>query len=643
MTNTWSNGVLENWSSGRIHHSIIPLLQRCQPGHRFGVVWLILLCLILVHSQSVQAQTRLKLSTIKAGTENVQLVPNGDFQFQGPFTNGNRPFPDGWLRVGDMPASLQISAAAMDYDGSIAKVEFYAGAIKLGEDTTSTYSVIWSNLVSGSSALRAVGTDNQGATTLSAIVSVSLTVPPERVALSLVNRGTNLWLSWTNSATLLAAQSASTLTPPISWKLLTNSVVSISNVNTITLSNSGAQKCFRLAERVDPTTLNRKLLMGYQGWFTCPGDGSPPNRWVHWFRNQTATATNATVDFWPDISELDADELFATSMTLSNGTPARVYSAYKQKTVARHFRWMKDHNLDGVFLQRFSSELSDPAFFALRNQVTANVRFGAETYGRAFAIMYDISGQPASTLVDTLKNDWAYLANSLQITNSPRYLRHKGKPVLAIWGFGFTDRPGTPQDATNLINYFKAAGLTVMGGVPTYWRTLTADSQTNAAWAAVYRSFDIISPWSVGRYGDIAGADNFKQNLMVPDLGLANSIGADYMPVIFPGFSWHNLFSSFPPNQIPRHGGTFYWRQAYNAQAAGCSMIFGAMFDEVDEGTAMFKMAPTPAQLPAQGTFVPLNIDGYNLPTDWYLRLADKAGKMLRGEIPLQVQMPITP
>ena len=72
-------------------------------------------------------------------------------------------------------------------------------------------------------------------------------------------------------------------------------------------------------------------------------------------------------------------------------------------------------------------------------------------------------------------------------------------------------------------------------------------------------------------------------------------------------------------------------------------MIYGAMFDEVDEGTAMYKLAPTAAQLPAQGTFVPLNIDGYNLGSDWYLRLADQAGKMLRGEIPLQSQIPITP
>ena len=95
-------------------------------------------------------------------------------------------------------------------------------------------------------------------------------------------------------------------------------------------------------------------------------------------------------------------------------------------------------------------------------------------------------------------------------------------------------------------------------------------------------------------------------------------------------------------NQIPRNGGDFYWHQAWNAVRSGCTMIYGAMFDEVDEGTAMFKLAPTQAQLP-QGSFVPLNIDGEALPSDWYLRLAGEGAKMLRGEIPLTSTRPINP
>jgi hypothetical protein len=256
--------------------------------------------------------------------------------------------------------------------------------------------------------------------------------------------------------------------------------------------------------------------------------------------------------------------------------------------------------------------------------------------------MYDISGQSANTLVSTLTNDWLYLVNTLQITNSSRYLHHHGKPVVAVWGFGFTDRPGTPQQAQAVIDFFKSAGLTVVGGVPTYWRTLNNDAQSDPAWDAVYRSFDIISPWSVGRYSDIAGADNFRLNLIVPDMAETAANGREYMPVIFPGFSWHNLLSG-PLNQIPRNGGAFYWEQAYNVKLSGCPMVYGAMFDEVDEGTAMYKLAPTAAQIPAQGSWVTLDIDGLSLPSDWYLRLAGQASKMLRGEIPLQRTIPITP
>jgi len=544
------------------------------------------------------------------------------------------------------PASLQINATASDYDGTVTKVEFYANGTKLGETSASPFNVLWTNVTSGTWQLAAVAADNGGASTVSAPVTITTSVPisPTPIRLSIVSTGGSLVLSWPTSVTALSLQSASNLTSPISWASVTNPVSVSNDQFFVTLSPANAQRFLRLGFSVDPSTLDRKLMMGYQGWFACPGDGSALNRWVHWFRNNTPTATNATVDFWPDIAELDADELFATAMTLPGGSPARIYSAYKEKTVVRHFRWMKDNNLDGVFLQRFSSGLSSPDHFAFKNQVAANVRVGAETYGRVFAIMYDISGQNSATLVSTLTNDWAYLAGTLGVTNSPSYVRHRGKPVVTIWGFGFKDRPGTPDDALTVINWFKSAGCTVMGGVPSKWRTLGSDSQTNAAWAAVYRTFDILSPWAVGRYSTLTGADDYKNNYIVPDRAECAVRGIDYMPVVFPGFSWHNLKGDPSPlNQIPRNRGTFYWRQVYNAISASCRMIYGAMFDEVDEGTAMFKLAPTPNELPVEGTFVPLNIDGQTLPSDWYLRVADQASRMLRGEIPLQATLPITP
>lgn len=57
----------------------------------------------------------------------------------------------------------------------------------------------------------------------------------------------------------------------------------------------------------------------------------------------------------------------------------------------------------------------------------------------------------------------------------------------------------------------------------------------------------------------------------------------------------------------------------------------------------MYKLVPTAAQLPAQGKSLALDCDGITLNSDWYLRLADEAGEMLRGEIPLKTTVPILP
>ena len=60
------------------------------------------------------------------------------------------------------PASINITATASDSDGSITKVEFYNGATKLGEDTTSPYSFTWSDVPQGNYSLTAKGIDNAG-------------------------------------------------------------------------------------------------------------------------------------------------------------------------------------------------------------------------------------------------------------------------------------------------------------------------------------------------------------------------------------------------------------------------------------------------------------------------------------------------
>ena len=233
-----------------------------------------------------------------------------------------------------------------------------------------------------------------------------------------------------------------------------------------------------------------------------------------------------------------------------------------------------------------------------------------------------------------MKRDWAYAVDTLRVTESPRYLHHRGRAVVAIWGFGFVDRSPTPAQAAELIDFFKnnpdpRYRVTLVGGVPAGWRTLTKDSQRDPRWAGVYRSFDVVSPWAVGRFRDARGTDRFYRNEVARDLREIRRLGIEYMPVVYPGFSWHNLTPAAPVNQIPRRGGRFYWRQVERAVSAGNTMVYGAMFDEVDESTAMFKVAASAREAPTDVASVTLDVDGEALPSDWYLRLAREAQKAL--------------
>lgn len=397
---------------------------------------------------------------------------------------------------------------------------------------------------------------------------------------------------------------------------------------------------------VDASTMNHKLLMGYQGWFSCPNDGSNSG-WFHWFRNNIPNAANFRVDMWPDASELTQDEKCPTDMKYPNGETAYLYSAYNPKTVMRHFQWMSQYGVDGVFVQRFGSQLTNPTQFAARNVAAKNARSGAEAYGRVFAMMYDTSGMNSNTFVSLLESDWKYMVDVLKVTDSPSYLRHKGKPVLAIWGLGFTEHPGTPAQAMELVNFFEhnpdpKYQVTLMGGVPTSWRILQNDSLTNPAWANFYCALNIISPWTVGRYISDLEVDLYKLT-MIQDMTAATKCGAEYMPVIFPGTAFHNDNANHVNrfNDTPRRGGNLYWRQVYNAVSIGVPMIYNAMFDEVDEDTAMYKIAATQADQPVGVDLVAMDTDGYKLPNDWYLRLAGAATQMLRGEIPLTKDIPI--
>ena len=70
----------------------------------------------------------------------------------------------------------------------------------------------------------------------------------------------------------------------------------------------------------------------------------------------------------------------------------------------------------------------------------------------------------------------------------------------------------------------------------------------------------------------------------------------------YTGFSWHNKKPYTKKNDIPRNGGNFFWTQVSGAIDLGVEALYIAMFDEVDESTAMFKTAENSSMAPLRNT-----------------------------------------
>jgi hypothetical protein len=238
--------------------------------------------------------------------------------------------------------------------------------------------------------------------------------------------------------------------------------------------------------------------------------------------------------------------------------------------------------------------------------------------------MYDLSGcSPADLL---LINDWNELQTTFSLfdnVKNPTYLRHNKKPLLVIWGVGFSDgRKYSIADVQSMVNTLKGPE-TIMLGVPYYWRTL---HENNTLLHTVIKSVDIIMPWAVGRYnsgsysntasatlaGDISWCktNNIHYDLYFPDL--AGEISK--MIIIYT--------IKFPVTKV-----IFF---VAGAKMAGAESLYLA-FDEIDEGTAIFKCL-NEGNLPLNGAGKFIGIEP-ELGTDYYLWLAGKATEWIHVQI----------
>ncbi len=416
-------------------------------------------------------------------------------------------------------------------------------------------------------------------------------------------------------------------------------------ISTTVISN--AQNKHRKSSKFP--TYKGLVMAGYQGWFRAPGDGSG-SEWGHYGKNGKFDKNHNTIDFWPDVS--DYEKTYETKFKFTDGSKARVFSSLDKSTTDLHFKWMKDYGVDGVFMQRFfgvARKYNKPnksQDIILKNAINA-----AEKNGRAIGVMYDLSGLRANGEdCSAVIEDWKKLVDHMKVTHSENYIHHNGKPLVTIWGLGFPDRPYNIRKIgiNRLIDFLKNdpeyGGCSVMLGVPTYFRELDKDCLPDPYLHEIIRSADIVLPWMVQRFTPLLHQDEIRyRDHVIADIKWCKENKVDYVPIVYPGFSWHNLSKDRPGlarhtsyGAIPRIGGKFYWDLIYGAISAGAEMLYVGMYDEIDEGTAIIPVLNNPPNSDDVHFVGNDNVD-----PDHYLFLTGKAGEILRNEKSLSRKMPL--
>ena len=415
-------------------------------------------------------------------------------------------------------------------------------------------------------------------------------------------------------------------------------------------------------------SFEHRTMCGYQGWFTAPGDGDNQRGWTHYGSSSAGKFAPgyACVDFWPDMAEYT--KKYDTPFQYPDGTTAQIFSASDYETVNLHFKWMKQYGIDGAVVQRFKSAVEATNRGDSHSlKVLENCLRAAKENGVAVMVEYDLSGFAKNSDAQVIIDDWNMLCEKFGLndpTRCPQYLWEKDKPLVGLYALGMRkgteDNYATPEQYIQMMEGFvgregKKGAVSILAAPGYDWRTSDGTgnnaAQTYQEWANVYARCAVIAPWSVGKYRDQSGIDSRIGQTVKGDLEWCNSHGVLYAPVAYPSFSWRNMQTQWKKdangnitgydlsdnNQydaIPRQGGKFLWYQLASFKEAGCQSMFIAMFDEIDEGTAIFKCAhkdKTPVntnKFVPDGKFVSYE-DGVD--SGYYMYLVGKMSQALKG------------
>jgi len=334
--------------------------------------------------------------------------------------------------------------------------------------------------------------------------------------------------------------------------------------------------------KADNSTLKGKVMVGYQGWFRTPNDPCREG-WGHW---GDILHGMYNTDMWPDVSQYPPQTLAkAAEVKTRSGKTAYLFSSAWPEVADLHFRWMRENDIDGAFVQRFITGTYTAS--GRPDWVLAAARAAANREGRIWAIEYDVSGGRDATIVDMMQKDWKYLVDTVGILKDPNYAHENGKPVVFIWGLPVPDRHFTSGTSNAVVDFFKNdpkyGGNYVIGGIISSWRTM------DAGWQEHFKKYDAIQPWMSRTYADDA-ADFAK-------------MGVTYVAHANPGFSWSNMHH-YPVGSTqafkPREGGQLYWDSLCALSQAKVDRLCVGMFDEFDESTAIMPMSDDPPATPSR-------------------------------------------
>jgi len=397
-------------------------------------------------------------------------------------------------------------------------------------------------------------------------------------------------------------------------------------------------------EETERNTLRGKGVTGYQMWYRAYNE-SLPRHWGHWVGNGNIPAkNNVHMESYPYLGDYitRGAPLYQSNLAnLGNGDAAMLFHSLDPEIIETHIKWLQDYDIDGIAVQRLYNSINDVARQGGKTKLEM-VRDYAEKYGRIFYIMYDFAksgGVDEETFQRTVRLDFINNVEKAGLLSSEAYAYCDGKPVVCLWGLH--GDPGAQylsgKRATELIQWFKDRGYYVIGGAEDNW----FDTRAKGEYLEPFTLVDMISPWMPPtRYQDSDMLTWFNEQIPA-ELAFCEKYGIEYQPTIYPGFGWSNTEADGYANEYPRYAGQYMWDQAYYFKQLGIETIYFAMFDELDEGTAITKAASDYFEIPTDQYFVTWAADGWWLSNDFYLRTAGAIIDMFQGETEARAEIDV--